>query len=146
MKINHILQAALMLLLLYACQNERDPNSAENNAENSSARSSDNPPVTNETPPKLIDVIVGDWRLEGGSQSGDRLTFTVEARYHAYSNGRPIDSGAYRMNEQLRNLYLESEISKQVKEYEVDLNDGTLKLVPKTDKTIVYSYRKVDGR
>ena len=43
------------------------------------------------------------------------------------------DSGAYRMNEQLRNLYLESGADEEPREYEVQLSPDTLILSAKED-------------
>ena len=60
------------------------------------------------------------------------MVFTEEARYIQYSGGQKIDSGAYRMNEQLRNLYLESEANGQPREFEIDLQQNRMTLKPKS--------------
>lgn len=95
-----------------------------------------------ESPGKMIEQLVGEWDRAGNAQPGarnnnqqgsamQRITFTSEARYILYDGNQKVDSGAYRMNEQLRNLYLESEVNEQPKEYEVELSDNELKMKPK---------------
>lgn len=92
-----------------------------------------------ETPVKLLELLVGDWQfVDAGAgaaeeNQGQTLTFTNEARYIMHSGDQKIDSGAYRMNEQLRNLYLESEANSKSREYEIDLKQDRLTLTPKQD-------------
>ena len=85
-----------------------------------------------ETPSKLIERLVGDWERDnsGNDTNKQRITFTSEARYIIYENDQKIDSGAYRMNEQLHNIYLESEVNEQPREYEISLTRDELKLTP----------------
>ena len=66
---------------------------------------------------KLIEYLIGEWQMESGSTSaeggpGERITFTTEARYIVHEGNQKVDSGAYRMNQQLRHIYLESEANK----------------------------------
>jgi hypothetical protein len=110
-----------------------------------------------ETPTKMIEYLVGEWQVErimdgeknvtdaqGGS--GQRIIFTNEARYIKRSGNQKIDSGAFRMNEQLENLYLESETNAQPQEYEVTLKSGTMTLTAKEKQNgksnLKYFYRK----
>ncbi len=82
----------------------------------------------------------------GGQQTNAarRLTFTDAARYIARSDNETIDSGAYRMNEQLRNLYLESHVSKQPREYNLDLKQDVMTLTPREEgRGETLTYRRV---
>lgn len=102
---------------------------------------------------KMIDYLVGEWKIDSvksGAQSSDTagrenetLTFTQEARYIVRSANKKIDSGAYRMNEQLKNLYLESEANEKPREYEIQVSQDTLILSSKEDKgETVYIYSR----
>lgn len=87
----------------------------------------------------MIDILVGEWELqEAAAGNADRregamqrIRFTEEARYIGYADDEKVDSGAYRMNEQLRNLYLESEADEEPREYEIDLQQDRLTLKPR---------------
>lgn len=131
MKISQIIPAVLMSVALFACQPE-NRDSAQGDADS----------VSEELPPeqesaKLIEYLVGEWELQdaGNERQANapvRLTFSDEARYVTYSGDRRVvDSGAYRMNEQLHNLYLESEANKQPREFELDLKQDLMTLTPK---------------
>lgn len=129
MKINQMIPVALMFLALFSCQSDNREEAGEGSNEREEV------PPKNDSPTKLLEYLVGEWELQSGSgQQGNaakRLTFTDEARYIARSDNQTIDSGAYRMNEQLRNLYLESHSSKQPREYELDLQQDVMRLTPK---------------
>ena len=112
-------------LLTLSCQTENRQEAGSDNA---------NPPAEHETPPKLIDQLVGEWAIDSAGtneqQANQRIVFTNEARYIMYSNQQKIDSGAYRMNEQLTNLYLESEMNEEPREYEVSISGNQMRLKP----------------
>jgi hypothetical protein len=102
---------------------------------------------------KMIDNLVGEWKIDSASsRSGSEdtagakdqtLTFTEEARYILRSGNKKVDSGAYRMNEQLKNLYLESEANEKPREYEIEVSQDTLILSSKEDKgETVYIYSR----
>ena len=144
MKTTLFFLGALTLLTLQSCQTD-----------NRETDSSDNQDASTEqkTPVKMIEYLVGEWQMDsisGGSVNAARtnqtLTFTEEARYIVHTGNQKIDSGAFRMNEQLRNLYLESETNENPIEYEIDLKGDTLTLSPTQDtpqgKNIKYIYRK----
>jgi hypothetical protein len=126
--------ATVALLTLQSCQSDQrqgdksteDQTEDEGNAEVNTEK---------ESPTKMIELLVGEWERAGGGQAQNnnqqdigmqRIRFTQEARYISYDGNQKVDSGAYRMNEQLRNLYLESVIDKEPKEYEVELSDNQL--------------------
>lgn len=147
MKIYSVLFALLTILTLHACQTDTRTNTeADSDAGDVNTR--------HETPMKMIEYLVGEWEREGSGQqntqdgsSMQRLTFTEEARYIAFANNQKTDSGAFRMNEQLNNLYLESETNKQVLEYEIDLKGDTMTLKPRTpaanQENVSYMFRRV---
>ena len=132
MKTIFLLLAAFSLLTLYSCSNDNRQGTEDDN---------DNAEVNTrqETPVKLIEYLVGDWQMDSSNESqnnaqggpGERITFTSEARYIVRNGNQKVDSGAYRMNEQLRNLYLESEINGNPREYEVDIKQDVMTLVAK---------------
>ena len=144
MKINSFLSGIFVLLTLYSCQSDNREKAENNDNEEVNTRQ--------ETPVKMIELLVGEWQLEGSGQqanTGERLTFTEEARYVRHSGNQKLDSGAFRMNEQLRNLYLESEANEQPREFEITLQGDILTLTPKkanaADRgdTTSYTYRRV---
>lgn len=143
MRTNLFLFGMLILWTVYSCQSdtrERSANGGEVNTEK-------------ETPTKLLEYLVGDWQVDNAeanqNQQGntpERLTFTEEGRYTVYSGNQKIDSGAYRMNEQLRNLYLESVANKTAIEYEISVNQDVMTLKPKLSAAGVsdsLNYRRV---
>ena len=113
---------ALGLLTLQSCQ--------QDNREGAQTENQSEPPAKQETPEKMIEELVGQWE-RAGSDENQTLTFTQEARYIMRKGNEKTDSGAYRMNEQLRNLYLESEADEDAREYEVQLSPDTLILSAK---------------
>ena len=149
MKINLVLALLFCLLTLHACQTDSRQNSGNDKAKVNTEK---------ETPAKLIDLLVGEWQRDTSgatpSQSNaeenevDRMIFTQEARYIQYSGGQTVDSGAYRMNEQLGNLYLESQENEQPREFEIDLQGNRMTLKPKSDNQSgdqTQSYRKISS-
>jgi hypothetical protein len=121
----------MTVLTLQSCQSD-NRDREENDRQEANTRK--------ETPAKLIELLVGEWEIARGAaasgnqaKDGQRLTFTEEARYIMHSGSEKIDSGAYRMNEQLHNLYLESETNEKAMEYEVEIKTDTLILSLKED-------------
>lgn len=131
MKTNLFLSAAFALLALQACQPD-NRESAQNDGQQK-------PPAKEESPVKMIEELVGEWEQAGPARgagntqpdASQTLTFTEEARYIVRQGNQKTDSGAYRMNEQLNNLYLESEANEDPREYEVELQRDTLILSAK---------------
>lgn len=132
------------LLTLQYCRND-DREKVNGDDSHSSARP--------QKPVKMIDYLVGEWKIdsvkrgeknpEGAGDSDRTLTFTNEARYILRSGNRKIDSGACRMNEQLKNLYFESEANQKPREYEVRVKEDTLVLTSKDDQDeTVYMYSR----
>lgn len=125
------LSGALTLLTLQSCQ----PDNKENAQAEDQQTETPQPPAEQETPSKMIEDLVGDWQQASANaqqgSGGQTLTFTEEARYIMRKGSQKTDSGAYRMNEQLKNLYLESEANEKPREYEVKLNGDTLILSAK---------------
>lgn len=147
MKTNLILSALMAAFTLYGCQGDRSKTTEANDRQAVNTQ--------RETPVKMIEQLVGEWQLDAPAQNavvgqnvGHHLEFTEEARYMMLSSEDKVDSGAYRMNEQLRNLYLESEAGGEPREYEVQLQQDVLTLKPKEggqdDNTHTsYTYRRV---
>lgn len=136
-----------ILLTLHSCQTDTREGSEPDNRDVNTQQ---------DTPVKLIEYLIGDWEMastaggqENGNQQGapgERLTFTSEARYIAYDGNQKVDSGAYRMNEQLNNLYLESEANETPREFELDLESRELTLKPRDAQengARAYVYRRV---
>src|SRR5690606_24716829 len=125
---------ALMFLAVFSCQPDNRESAAD--AGEGSNEQEEVPPK-NDSPTKLLEYLVGEWELQSGggqqTNAARRLTFTDAARYIARSDNETIDSGAYRMNEQLRNLYLESHVSKQPREYNLDLKQDVMTLTPREE-------------
>lgn len=130
---------ALALLTLQSCQTDNKSEAQKDNQESQTAQ----PPVQQETPAKMIEQLVGEWRQANNNQQsgeGQTLTFTEEARYILEKGNQKTDSGAYRMNEQLGNLYFESEANDQPREYEVQLQGDTLILSAKEGDSASQTY------
>lgn len=134
MKRLFFLAMTLTLPALQSCQNEKRDSVQD-------ARQHE-PPTRHETPQKMIEELVGEWVQANadGSGNNDRqanaiqtLTFTEEARYIVREGDQKTDSGAFRMNEQLKNLYFESEATEDPREFEVQLRQDTLILSEKDD-------------
>src|SRR5688500_14323031 len=147
MKITLLLSGLLSILALSSCQTDSREDTQKNDNEEVNTKQ--------ETPAKMIEYLVGEWQLDAPAPTGnnqqnranERLTFTEEARYIVYSGHQKIDSAAYRMNEQLRNLYLESEANEKRREYVVDMTEDVMKLKPKQAEpgqgNETYTYRRV---
>jgi hypothetical protein len=148
MKTISLVVAAVLLLTLNACNTDNRQNNENDNREVNTERDS---------PVKMIEYLVGEWQIiegargGGGSRErkgdlGEKITFTSEARYIVYQGNQKVDSGAYRMNEQLNNLYLESEANENPREFELDLKSDTLTLNPKSgsgQRSTRYIYRRI---
>lgn len=136
----------ITVLTLHSCQKD-NRSKAEAELEATEGREA---PAEQGTPVKLLEYLVGRWESESGGgaakpgQPGEVLTFTTEARYLVHDGNQAVDSGAYRMNEQLRNLYLESEIGETPREYEIDLREDVMTLKPKQGGE-TYVYRRVSA-
>lgn len=119
----------ITLLTLHSCQKD---NRSKAEAELETGEHDVN--AEQQTPVKLLEYLVGEWQRESGSGAegpGERLTFTTDARYLVHEGNQRIDSGAFRMNEQLRSLYLESEINETPREYELELREDAMTLKAK---------------
>lgn len=118
----------LATLLTLGCQTDNRQESASNNSDTTEVN------TEKETPQKLIEYLVGEWAIDSASGQGQeenqRIVFTNEARYILYSGQQKVDSGAYRMNEQLSNLYLESELNEEPREYEMSIDGNTMTMKP----------------
>lgn len=132
MKIKLFLCCMCLLLAALSCQQDKREASAD-------GRDTTEVNTRKESPAKLIEILVGEWELQDAAASNadrqegtmERIRFTEEARYIGYAGDEKVDSGAYRMNEQLRNLYLESEADNVPREYEMDLQQNRLTLKPR---------------
>lgn len=136
MKTTHLISLGIILLTLGNCQQERRHDGGEDITQ---------PNTKQETPVKLLEYLIGEWEAQGaaeGESPGENITFTTEARYIAYEGNQQVDSGAYRMNEPLRNLYLDSEVNRTSREYEIDLKQDVMTLKPKQGGA-TYTYRRV---
>lgn len=127
---SNLFSFCLLALLALGCQPDNRQGSAEDTTTVNTER---------ETPRKLIDYLIGEWAVDsasGSAQGGEnrRIVFTQEARYIVYSGQQKIDSGAYRMNEQLNNLYLESELNEDPREYEISMNGNVMTMKPNQAK------------
>jgi|SRR5690606_1913709 hypothetical protein len=133
------------LFALLACQ-------GDNRQSEATGDENRQPPAERETPLKLIEVLVGEWELisssggDGGQPESQRLTFTQEARYIIRADGQKIDSGAYRMNEQLQNIYLESEATMRPREFELEVQGDQITLTPRDGESEGRSTRYVYRR
>jgi hypothetical protein len=145
MKTTLSLSVLLAVLTLYSCDVKK---TVENDQQGDEVN------TKKETPVKMIETLVGEWELENPSDArqpgseNDRLIFTEEARYIVESGNQKIDSGAYRMNEQLLHLYLESETNERPREYELEINENTMTLKPKNPQNgeqgkASYTYRRI---
>lgn len=137
---------SLATLLALGCQTDNRQETANQNSDTTEVN------TQQETPQKLIDYLVGEWAVDSASASGQegesqRIVFTHEARYIVYSGQQKIDSGAYRMNEQLTNLYLESELNEEPREYEMSTDGNTMTMKPKEAASsagaATVTYRKI---
>jgi hypothetical protein len=106
------------------------------------------------TPIKLIESIVGKWKVQtiykgkknitnlNSEGANQMIEFNREGRFVRQSNAAKIDSGAYRLNENQNSLYLESELRKEPVEYKVYFNRNTmtLKIKGTAEGAETYSY------
>lgn len=127
------LGSASLLTLETSAQRIKTDKQIDNNKEVNTAQ---------KTPVKMIEYLVGDWKIDkilsgkkdvtetkgGGNQT---LTFTSDARYIMRSGNEKIDSGSYRMNEQIGSLYLESESDEKPREWKTEFISGGMILTPK---------------
>lgn len=144
--------ASVLLTLVNSCQSDNRDRNGED---------VDNREVNTEqeSPVKMIEYLVGEWRIERilnenneditatEDESNQTLTFTAEARYILSSGNEKVDSGAYRMNEQLGHLYLESEVDEEPREWNVEF--GSDKMTLSSDKNspnskLRYVYRRTN--
>lgn len=145
MKISSLTFGMLFLLALASCDRDnRAANDLEDETANADAK----------TPVKLIEYLIGEWEMTNAADQsnkdagpGERIKFTTEARYIAYDGGEQVDSGAYRMNEQLNNLYLAGESDESPREYELQMGPGQMTLTPSggdsTRDKPRYVYRRI---
>jgi hypothetical protein len=138
MKILSVFFSAFLFVTLNACQSDQRNNHEDDKNGGNTGQ---------ETPAKIIEGIVGDWELDpsaGGQQNSEiqKIRFTSEARYIMYKGDQKIDSGAYRMNEQLNNMYLESESNEKPREYDINLDQDQLTLKPTRPGDASYTYRR----
>ena len=146
MKTIFFLSVIFFLLTLNACTSDNRKDSEQERRETHTQQ---------DTPVKMIEYLVGEWEMNAageGSQNGneadgpgERITFTSEARYIVHQENQRVDSGAYRMNEQLNNLYLESELNGEPREFEVRLQSDTMTLKPNDggQNGTAYTYHRV---
>lgn len=150
-----IFSLAVLLTLHTACETKKS-NETDNEENNDNSEVN----TKQETPAKMIESLVGEWQIDrilNGEQNvtndqggaNQTLTFTNEARYIQRSGNQKVDSGAYRMNEQLNNLYLESETNEQPQEWEVAFESGTMTLTRaaagNTKGNLQYIYRRTSA-
>lgn len=131
MRLINFLILVITLLTLHACQRDSQVASENDTGKVNTER---------ETPTKMIEYLVGEWQMDNArgttgqqgtqGQQNQRMIFTQEARYIEYSGNQKVDSGAYRMHEQLNNLYLESEVNPDPREYEVKFEENRMTLTP----------------
>lgn len=138
--------SGFLLLTLNACTTDNRGTNGEEQRETHTQQ---------HTPVKMIEYLVGEWQIDaaddGGGNSneqagpGEKITFTAEARYIVHQGNQKVDSGAYRMNEQLSNLYLESELNETPREFEVRLQSDTMTLKPNDSRqnSTTYTYHRV---
>lgn len=115
------------IAFLYAGCQERSNTATETSATGRTGDESTN--TENETPVKLKEYLTGDWTLDAAaSGNGDntapqRITFTTEATYRRYTGKQQrSDSGLFRVNEQHKILYLESQQNGSPEEWQVTMN------------------------
>lgn len=86
------------------------------------------------TPVKMAEFLVGTWKLEsvkGGSANetpDQTLTFTAESRYIVQSNNEKIDSGTFQTGEHSNRLFLQSEKTENLNEWEMKVEEGRMTL------------------
>ena len=106
------------------------------------------------TAQKLLDAVVGTWKLGTHSTTGkeiesqqahigETLEFTREAKFISRNSKQTLDSGYYRMNENQKKLYLESVKAHTPVEWNIRLKNNTLTLFKDGDegkKNLQYIY------
>jgi hypothetical protein len=110
------------------------------------------------SPVKMIEYLIGEWKVdkilqgkkdvtEAETQEDQTMTFTDEARYVKHAGNAKTDSGAFRMNEQLQSLYLESESNSKPTEWKVTFESGAMVLSSKPGsgqpENLKYYYRRI---
>jgi hypothetical protein len=113
-------------------------------------------PAKNKSSVKLIEYIVGTWKVNGmynGSKNvsetaksslGQVINFNREGRFVSHSNNEKIDSGAYRLNEDQSILYLESASGGKPTEWNIWFKKNIMNLQQKNApaNTIKYIYSR----
>jgi hypothetical protein len=104
------------------------------------------------TPVKMVEYLVGTWKLEsvqGGSANetpDQTLTFTAESRYILHSGNEKIDSGTYQTGEYSNRLFLQSEKTENLNEWDMKVEEGRMTLKPSKSDTeqgsAEYVYRR----
>jgi hypothetical protein len=124
------------------------------NSDNRNTREVNNEEVNTEqpTPVKMVEYLVGKWKLEsvkGGSGNETRdltLTFTAESRYILHSGNEKIDSGTYQTGEYSNRLFLQSEKTENLNEWDMKVEEERMILTPSQPNTqqggAEYVYRR----
>ena len=122
--------------------------------------------LSNDTPDKAIESIVGKWQLDkvyaGGreitsnpnSENRSGIEFNEDGTY--ISQGESDDRGSYRLNENQSVLYLESQEKSETNtavpvhrltEYTITIKENVLTMVPKTENagSTKYVYSRSGG-
>ncbi len=143
MKITLRLWGVVLFLTLASC-----------NQDNRREDKSGTAPTEQKTPVKLIEYLIGEWEMastpgqsDQQDNPGERIRFTTDARYIVFDGTTPVDSGSYRMNEQLTNIYLESDLEGNPREYDLELQERQMTLTPMDEspgqEALHYAYRRI---
>ena len=160
MKVLRILMAALVMVTFQNCGNDKAGNRefAKEPDETVNRGTADEP-----TPVKMIDYMTGTWTLnkvmrgdedvsdENGMGQGQKLELRLDGRYLRFSDRNKIDSGRYRVNEQQKSLYLESEVRSVPEEWNVvRMEDGVISMEIRNasahGESITYLYQREGER
>ena len=153
--------AALLVMIFQNCRidnNDRTQDFAKEPDETVNRGSSDE-----QTPVKMFDYITGTWTMnkvlrgsenvtsESGLGKAHRIEFTREGRYIRYSDMNQVDSGGYRVNEQQKSLYLDSESPGEPEEWNVSfMEDGLMSMEIRNasshGENITYLYKREGER
>jgi hypothetical protein len=128
----------LSLMLCFLCFLGTAQNTSKAKPKNGESVPANQSPVV-----KLIEYIVGTWKVNGvfkgdkdvsktdTASLGERIEFNREGRYVLESANEKIDSGAYRLNEEHGILYLESISGGQPSEWNVWFRKNVMTLQPR---------------